>query len=103
MVARVQAKPESIAAVTTQREARRETNGITSRLVLLYVEQVGGEDAVRLVLDRCGMSERREQLLDENYWFSYDEKIALFEATSEVFEDPNVMLHIASHALDLNV
>jgi len=102
-VARVQAKPESIGAVTTQREARRETNGITSRLVLLYVEQVGGEDAVRRVLARCGMSDRREQLLDENYWFSYEKKIALFEAASEVLEDPNVMLHIASRALDLNV
>ncbi len=54
MVARLRAKPESIAAVATPREARRETNGITSRLVLLYVEQVGGEDAVQRVLARCG-------------------------------------------------
>jgi len=43
MVARLRAKPESITAVPIPREARRETNGITSRLVLLYVEQVGGE------------------------------------------------------------
>ncbi|HYQ13174.1 MAG TPA: hypothetical protein VEP94_06995, partial [Solirubrobacterales bacterium] len=76
MVARLRAKPQSITAVPIPREARRETNGITSRLVLLYVEQVGGEDAVQSVLARCGMSDRREQLLDENYWFSYEKKIA---------------------------
>jgi diguanylate cyclase (GGDEF)-like protein len=102
-VARLRAKPQSTAAVAAPREARRETNGITSRLVLLYVEQVGGEDAVRRVLERSGMSGRREQLLDENYWFSYEKKIALFEAASEVLEDPNVMLSVASRALELNV
>jgi diguanylate cyclase (GGDEF)-like protein len=84
-------------------DARRETNGITSRLVLLYVEQVGGEDAVVRVLARCGMSDRRDQLMDENYWFSYDKKIALFEAASDVLDDPNVMLSVASRALDLKV
>jgi diguanylate cyclase (GGDEF)-like protein len=84
-------------------DARRETNGITSRLVLLYVEQVGGEDAVTRVLARCGMSDRRDQLMDENYWFSYDKKIAMFEAASEVLDDPHVMLSVASRALDLNV
>jgi diguanylate cyclase (GGDEF)-like protein len=102
-VARLRAKPESIATVAIPTEARRETNGITSRLVLLYAEQVGGEDAVQRVLAHCGMGDRREQLLDENYWFSYEKKIALFEAASEVLEDPNVMLHVASRALDLNV
>ncbi len=102
-MARLRAKQESIAAVAVPREARRETNGITSRLVLLYTEEVGGEDTVQSVLARCGMSDRREQLLDENYWFSYENKIALFEAASEVLEDPNVMLHVASRALDLKV
>jgi hypothetical protein len=80
-------------------DARRETNGITSRLLLLYVDEVGGPEAVDRVLARCGMSDRRGDLLDENYWFSYDGKIALFEAASEELEDPNVMLNVASHAL----
>jgi diguanylate cyclase (GGDEF)-like protein len=82
---------------------RRETNAITSRLVLLYVDRVGGPLAVDRVLARCGLSDRKEQLLDENYWFSYTEKIALFEATAEVFDDPKVMLHIADTALEMNV
>ncbi len=83
--------------------ARRETNAITSRLVLLYVDRVGGPLAVDRVLARCGLADRKEQLLDENYWFSYAEKIALFEATADVLDDPKVMLHIADTAMEMNV
>jgi len=102
-VARLRTKPESIPAPASVGDAARETNGITSRLVLLYVDRVGGREAVDQVLARCGMSDRRDDLLNENYWFSYDRKIALFEAASDVLGDPNVMLSIASHALALNV
>lgn len=102
-MARLQAKSDEIAPVASATDIKRETNGITSRLVLLYVEQEGGADAVDRVLARCGMSDRRAELLDENYWFSYDAKIALFEAASEVLEDPNVMLSASSQALTLNV
>jgi diguanylate cyclase (GGDEF)-like protein len=91
------------AALATSDRARRETNAITSRLVLLYVDRVGGPLAVDRVLARCGMSDRKEQLLDENYWFSYTEKIALFEAAAETLDDPKVMLHVADIALELNV
>jgi len=103
MLARLRAKPKPTAAVAVPTDTRRETNGITSRLVLLYVQDAGGEEAVEQVLSRCGMSDRREQLLDENYWFSYDQKIALFEAAAEVLDDSNVMLSAAGRALDLNV
>jgi len=102
-MARLRAKPKATEAVASTADERRETNGLTSRLVLLYVEQIGGADAVDQVLERCGMSDRRDELLDENYWFSYDGKIALFEAASEVLGDPNVMLSAAGQALALNV
>jgi diguanylate cyclase (GGDEF)-like protein len=102
-VARVRPKPNEITAVPLTTDARRETNGITSRLVLLYVEQTSGEAGVNRVLERCGMGDRREELLDENHWFSYDEKIALFEAASEVLGDSNVMLSASTEALALNV
>jgi diguanylate cyclase (GGDEF)-like protein len=84
-------------------EPSRETNGITSRIVLLYVERVGGASAVDAVLERAGLQGRKEQLLDENYWFSYKEKIALFEAVAEVLDDPEAMLHIGEVVLELNV
>jgi hypothetical protein len=80
-----------------------ETNGISSRLVLLYVERVGGPGAVDRVLDVAGMSGRKEELLDENSWFSYDEKIALFEAAAEVLDDPRVMYGVGESAIELNV
>jgi diguanylate cyclase (GGDEF)-like protein len=102
-VARLRAKPNEISAVPLTTDARRETNGITSRLVLLYVEQVSGAAGVDRVLERCGMSDRREELLDENYWFSYGGKIALFEAASEILGDPHVMLNASSQALTLSV
>ena len=90
-------------AAVAREVGRRETAGITSRLVLVYVEQVGGRQAVDDLLDRCGMRDRRDQLLDENQWFSYAEKIALFEAAAEVLDDPKVMIHIGDVALKLNV
>jgi diguanylate cyclase (GGDEF)-like protein len=90
-------------AETSPRNVCRETNGITTRLVLLYVERVRGGEAVGEVLDRCGLSGRKQELLDENHWFTYAQKIALFEAAAEVLDDPRVMLHIADLAMDLNV
>jgi diguanylate cyclase (GGDEF)-like protein len=102
-LARPRSKQKESEALRSTTDERRETNGITSRLVLLYVEQVGGVDAVDRVLERCGMTDRREDLLDENYWFSYDGKIALFEAASQELGDPNIMLSAAGQALALNV
>jgi diguanylate cyclase (GGDEF)-like protein len=102
-VGRLKVRPDDNPVAVPAEDGRRETNAITSRLVLTYVERVGGPAAVDQVLESCGMSDRHERLLDENYWFSYDRKIALFEAAAEVLDDPNVMLHVASKALDLNV
>jgi diguanylate cyclase (GGDEF)-like protein len=90
-------------ATATPEVELRETNGITSRLLLLYLQREGGRRAVEQVLDRCGLRDREAQLLDENYWFSYAEKVALFEAAAEVLEDSKVMLHIGDVALELNV
>jgi diguanylate cyclase (GGDEF)-like protein len=94
--------PGRSAALLTRGEAR-ETNAITSRLVLLYVERAGGGAAVAEVLTRAGLAGRRAELMDESNWFSYDEKIALFESAAEVLDDPDVMLRVGDVALDLNV
>jgi diguanylate cyclase (GGDEF)-like protein len=85
------------------RLTRPPSNGITSRLVLLYVERTVGAFAVDDVVERAGLAGRKEQLLDENYWFSYDEKIALFEAAAEVLEDENFMRRVGEFAMDMNV
>ena len=83
--------------------ARPETNGITSRLVLLYVDRAAGPHAVDEVVQRAGLAERKQLLLDENYWFSYDEKIALFEAAADVLGDDQFMLRVGETAMDMNV
>jgi diguanylate cyclase (GGDEF)-like protein len=80
-----------------------ETSGVTSRLLLTYLERVGGERAVTDVLRRCNLSGCEEELLDENAWFSWETKIALFEATAEVLDDPDFLDGMSAMALDLNV
>jgi diguanylate cyclase (GGDEF)-like protein len=82
---------------------RRHTSGLTSRLILAYVQRQKGRDGVREVLRRCGLEDAQERLQDENYWFDFDTKIRLFEAASAVLDDPDVALHIGGAALDLNV
>lgn len=83
--------------------AARETNGMTSRLVLLYVERQGGPEAVRRVLERAGLAGAEERLMDEGHWFSYDEKIQLFGAAAGVLDDPRVTRSIGQTAIEANV
>jgi diguanylate cyclase (GGDEF)-like protein len=85
-----------------QMEAR-ETSGLTSRLILSYVEREKGAAAVKAVLRRCGLEDREERLRDENYWFDFQTKIRLFEAAAAELDDPDVSLHVGAAALDLNV
>ena len=43
-------------ALPWEHEAQ-ETSGLTSRLILAYVERKGGRDAVETVLAKCGLTE----------------------------------------------
>jgi diguanylate cyclase (GGDEF)-like protein/putative nucleotidyltransferase with HDIG domain len=81
----------------------RETSGITSRLVLQYLEKKGGRAAVDEVLRRSGLAGREADLRDENQWFSYEVKIRLFEASAAVLDDPLVMRHVGETALEHSV
>jgi diguanylate cyclase (GGDEF)-like protein len=81
----------------------QDSSGITSRLVLEYVERVGGRPAVDAVLARCGTSDREAWLRDESSWLPYQTKIDLFHAAAEVLDDPEVMRHIGERALEFNV
>src|SRR5690242_16613917 len=81
----------------------RETSGLTSRLILAYVERKGGRDAVETVLAKCGLTDVESDLLDERHWFSFATKVRLFEAAAEVLEDPHVTRNMGEIAIDLNV
>jgi diguanylate cyclase (GGDEF)-like protein len=81
----------------------RHTSGLTSRLILAYVERERGHDAVKDVLRQCGLEDHEEDLRDENHWFDFNTKMRLFEAAAVTLDDPEVALHIGAAALDLNV
>jgi hypothetical protein len=85
------------------REEARETSGVTSALLLSYLDREGGRDAVLEVLRRCDLEGCEAELRDENSWFSWETKIALFEATAAVLDEPDFLSEMASFALDANV
>lgn len=81
----------------------RETAGVTTALLLAYLERVGGPETVAAVLARCGLEGCEQALLDENTWVSWETKIALFQAAADVLDDPDFLDEMAAMALDLNV
>jgi diguanylate cyclase (GGDEF)-like protein/putative nucleotidyltransferase with HDIG domain len=84
-------------------EESHETSGMTSRLILAYVERKGGRPAVERVLQLCGLEDAEGDLRNESHWFSFATKIRLFQAAADVLDDPYVPRHIGEHAIDLNV
>ncbi|MCW2992091.1 MAG: diguanylate cyclase and metal dependent phosphohydrolase [Solirubrobacterales bacterium] len=81
----------------------RETAGITTALLLAYLDAVGGREAVEAVLARCDLQGCEAALRDENTWIAWETKIALFEATVVVLDNPEFLDEMAAMALDLNV
>jgi diguanylate cyclase (GGDEF)-like protein len=78
-------------------------SGLTSRLILAYVAREAGGQAVKRVLARAGLAAVEDRLRDENYWFSYETKLALWRAAEEVLDDPKVAEHVGAAVLDLSV
>ncbi len=81
----------------------RETGGVTTGLILYYVERRGGGESVRQLLHRCGLEGQEHDLRDENHWSSYRTKIALLEGAAEVLDDPLAARHIGEAGMDFNV
>jgi diguanylate cyclase (GGDEF)-like protein/putative nucleotidyltransferase with HDIG domain len=81
----------------------RETSGVTSALLLAYLDRTGGPPAVAEVLGRCGLAGCEAELRDENCWFSWHTKISLFEATADVLDKPGFLAEMATLSLDLKV
>src|SRR3954452_1339637 len=84
-------------------EEAHETSGMTSRLILAYLEHRGGRAAVDRVLELCGLEDAEPDLRDEGHWFSFGTKVRLLIAASEVLDDPQVARHLGERAIDLNV
>src|SRR3954469_12296140 len=81
----------------------RQTGGVTTRLILDYVEREGGREAVEALLARKGLSGRETALRDEDSWASYATKIAMLEGAADVLDDPLAARHIGEAGMDFNV
>src|SRR4051812_27378232 len=86
-----------------ERVESRQTGGVTTRLILDYVEREGGREAVAELLCTRGLEGREEQLRDEHNWCSYATKIAMLEGAAETLDDPLVARHIGEAGMDFNV
>jgi diguanylate cyclase (GGDEF)-like protein len=77
----------------------RETSGATTGLVLSFVRQHAGEEAVEEVLRRAGVPFTAAQLALPSTWSSYDTRIRLFTAAAQVLGDPHVMYRVGAESL----
>ncbi|SNR36788.1 sensor domain-containing diguanylate cyclase [Blastococcus mobilis] len=77
----------------------RETSGATTGGLLRYVRAAGGEDAVTRVLEAAGVPYDAEQLEDQSRWWSYDTRIRLFRAATDVLGDSRLMYRVGASAL----
>jgi signal transduction histidine kinase len=84
-------------------ETARETSGITTALILDYVESHGGQGAVTKVLSLAGEERSPAELEDPATWSTYDQKIALLQAAAQVLQDRLVARHIGATVLESNV
>ena len=77
----------------------RETSGVTTAGLLSYVRRIGGPAAVPLLLERAGVTATAEELADQSRWFSYDTRLRLFAAATEVLDVPDPMFDLGSAAM----
>ena len=77
----------------------RETSSATTRLLLAYVRDQGGEGAVREVLARAEVPYPLDVLEQASLWVSYDARIRLFEAAVQVLDQPDAMFRVGAESL----
>ncbi|MCW2634630.1 MAG: Diguanylate cyclase protein [Blastococcus sp.] len=77
----------------------RETSGATTGGLLRYVRGQGGDDAVARVLELAGVPFTAAEFDDQSRWWSYDTRIRLFAAATEVLDDRHTMFKVGASAL----
>ncbi len=82
-------------------DGTRHTSGLTSRLILNYVEREAGPRGVKAVLERCGLTDQEERLRNPAFWFDFETKLTLFEATGAVLGRPDAARRIGQAAIEL--
>ncbi|MCW2715420.1 MAG: Diguanylate cyclase protein [Frankiales bacterium] len=79
--------------------AARETSSATTHLVLEYVRQHVGDEAVHAVVRAAQVPYSVEQLNDRTKWVSYDARIRLFEQATRAIGRSDAMFHVGASAL----
>ncbi len=82
--------------MTSADDVARETSSATTRLVLGYVRDRAGDDAVARVLALADVPHSLAELEDPSRWVSYDSRCRLFAAVTEVLDDPQVMFDVGT-------
>jgi len=77
----------------------RETSGATTSLLLTYVRERAGQRAMEETVRRAGVPHAVEDLLLPAHWCSYDTRIKLFAAATEVLDDPETMHQVGAEAM----
>ncbi len=77
------------------------TSGLTSRLILTYVEREAGRAGIDAMLGRCGLSAEEDRLRDPTLWFGFETKVALFEAAGAVLRVKDPAWRIGQAAIEL--
>src|SRR5260370_39284368 len=98
----VVASGAEIGALSPTGRRARACSGVTTRLILSYIERNYGQETLARMLAYAELSDREAELRDESTWFSFDTKIALCEAAEYVTRDPKLAEHAGRSALDLN-
>ncbi|WP_236829406.1 GGDEF domain-containing protein [Blastococcus sp. KM273128] len=78
----------------------RETSGATTGGLIRYVRGRAGDPAVAEMLHRAGVDATVEELEDQSRWWSYDTRIALFAAATEVLDDRRTMFQVGRAVLE---
>jgi diguanylate cyclase (GGDEF)-like protein len=76
----------------------RETSAATTGLVVRFVRGRGGPDAVADLLARAGVDAGADELCDPSRWFSYADRIRLFQAMVDVLEDEEAPYELGATA-----
>src|SRR5579884_883013 len=94
---------EQPAQATASWRRARACSGLTTRLILAYVEREGGRAKVDELLAQAELTHQEAELRDENSWFSFEVKVRVWEAAAAVTGDSQVAERVGESALDFSI
>src|SRR5579864_3629473 len=96
-------EPDSAEQAKVSWRRSRACSGVTTRLILLYVEREAGRAGVEKLLRLSGLADREQELRDEGSWFTFEEKIGLLSGAVEVTGDERAPERVGESALEFSI